>query len=92
MTHVYHQYVISVAEDAPFARDRLKACLEEKGVGSAVHYPLALTEQPVFRDRGIPGNCPVSESLGRRVISIPVHPGISENECMVVCRAIEECV
>jgi len=92
VTHVYHQYVVCVDEDAPFNRDQLKSCLEKNGIGSAVHYPLALTEQPVFAEMGGSGRCPVSESLGRRVLSLPVHPGISEKECLEVCRAIQECI
>jgi perosamine synthetase len=51
--HVYHQYTIRV----PRNRDRWVSQLRERGVGTAVHYPLAIHEQPYYRDRSDTFRC-----------------------------------
>jgi dTDP-4-amino-4,6-dideoxygalactose transaminase len=58
--HVYHQYTIRVLED----RDQWAAKLHERGVGTGVHYPLPIYQQPFYRDAtsrfriSLPGNAP----------------------------------
>lgn len=51
ITHVYHQYVVKVTGECPISRDELAAHLLEKGIGTAVHYPLPVHRQPVFPDQ-----------------------------------------
>jgi len=68
--HIYHLYSI-LAED----RDALKAFLEKRGVGVAVHYPLPLHLQPCYRKLGYrKGDLPVSESIAKRILSLPMYP------------------
>ena len=73
-THVYAQYTIRVPD-----RDALGASLKAQGIPTAVYYPKCLHEQPVFADCGYgPGDFPVSEKASREVISLPMHPFLSE--------------
>lgn len=75
-THVYAQYTIRVAD-----RDRLGEQLRAAGIPSAVYYPKCLHEQPVFADLGYHwGDFPESEKASREVISLPMHPFLSEAE------------
>ncbi|MGB9589794.1 MAG: DegT/DnrJ/EryC1/StrS family aminotransferase [candidate division WOR-3 bacterium] len=84
--HTYHQYTI-IAD----RRDELSAFLKERGIGSAIHYPLPLHLQPAFAYLGYkPGDFPVSESMAKRVISLPVFPELSDQEVLEVARAIKE--
>ena len=46
-THVYHQYVVRVTNDFCMSRDQLMERLKEKGIGTAVHYPIPIHRQPV---------------------------------------------
>lgn len=85
-TSVYHQYVLRVTEDAPLSRDALMAHLREHGIGCAVHYPVALSRQPVFA--GLHASCPVAESLAASVFSIPVHPSVTDEERAYICETI----
>ncbi|MDD4255382.1 MAG: DegT/DnrJ/EryC1/StrS family aminotransferase [Methanofollis sp.] len=90
MTHVYHQYVLRVTEEAALSRDAFMARLREKGIGTAVHYPVPLNRQPVFA--GLNASCPVAESLAASVFSIPVHPAVTDEERAYICDAINEVI
>lgn len=74
--HVFHQYVIQTP-----GRDELRAALEERGVGTAIYYPLPLHLQPCFAHLGgKPGDLPVCERAAREVLALPVHPGITPEQ------------
>ena len=75
-THVYAQYTIRVAD-----RDRFGEQLKAVGIPTAVYYPKCLHEQEVFADLGYRwGDFPESEKASREVISLPMHPFLSEAE------------
>jgi perosamine synthetase len=89
-THVYHQYVVEVDEAFPLSREDLMAHLREKGVGSAVHYPIPVHRQPLYAEAARDAWCPVSDRLAVRVLSLPVHPGVGVAECQNICKTINE--
>jgi len=73
-THVYAQYTLQVDD-----RDALSAALKADGIPTAVYYPKCLHEQPVFASLGYKwGDFPVSETASRHVLSLPMHPFLSE--------------
>ncbi|WP_316967662.1 DegT/DnrJ/EryC1/StrS family aminotransferase [Candidatus Methanocrinis natronophilus] len=80
--HVYHQYTIQVDEREKFTRH-----LEEEGVGYGVHYPIPIHRQPLMREYN-GQSFPRTEEASRRVVSIPVHPGLSIEEREQVVRAL----
>jgi dTDP-4-amino-4,6-dideoxygalactose transaminase len=87
-SHVYHQYVVQVMPEFPLTRDRLAAYLGEKGIGSAVHYPMPIHRQPLY-DGVTPGTpCPVSERLSGTVLSLPVHPGVSGEDLAFIAETV----
>lgn len=89
--HVYHQYVILVEEDAPITRDGLREYLARHGVETAVHYPIPLDRQPLFERIGISEKCcPVSQEVSQRILSLPVHPGLSEEDIDYIAELIEK--
>lgn len=70
-THVYHQYTM-VLKDVD--RDALMKHLADKGIASAVYYPVPLHMQKAYLDpRYKEGDFPVTESLCKSVMSLPVH-------------------
>ncbi len=72
----YHLYVIQ-AED----RDRLREYLATVGIGTGLHYPLPLHLQRAYEHMGIErGALPVAESLAERLLSLPMFPGLSEED------------
>jgi len=87
-TSVYAQYTIEV-DKREIVETRMKAA----GVPTAVHYPIALHEQPVFEGLRYPlGVFPASEAAARRVISLPMHPYLTEEQQRRVVAAVKEAV
>jgi UDP-2-acetamido-2-deoxy-ribo-hexuluronate aminotransferase len=84
-THVYAQYTIRSA-----MRDGLGAKLKAAGIPTAVYYPKCLHEQPVFAACGNQfGDFPVSEQASREVISLPMHPFLSEADQDSIVKAVK---
>lgn len=83
--HVYHQYTVRVA-DAD--RDALQAHLREQGVGANVYYPTAIHQQPFYRKMGYREPLPVAEGACRESLSLPVHPGLSQQDLDAIVEAV----
>ena len=69
----------------PLSRDEFMAYLRERGIGCAVHYPVALSRQPYYAGATV---CPVAEALAASVLSIPVHPNVTDSARAYVCDTI----
>ncbi|MCC7566196.1 MAG: DegT/DnrJ/EryC1/StrS family aminotransferase [Methanomicrobiaceae archaeon] len=86
--HVYHQYVVKVPPEFPVGREEFMQALQERGVGTAVHYPIPIHRQPVYRDAGCNAKCPVSDTLAASVMSLPVTPHLTGEELRYICDAV----
>jgi len=87
--HVYNQYVVRVEDDFPASRERLMEYLRAKGIGSAVHYPKPIYQQPLYRELGFgKESCLVSEDVSRRVLSLPVHPSLKQEDLEYIAETI----
>jgi len=85
---IYNQYVVRVP-----GRDRVKQSLTDRGIGSAVYYPLALHEQPCFQFLGYSrGDFPESELACAEVLALPVYPELTDDDIRHVAGAVLECV
>jgi len=84
VTHVYHQYTIRVNR-----RDEFAERLKERGVGSAIYYPIPVHRQKPFIALGYGDEAyPVTDRLTEEVLSIPVHPSLSDDEVARVIEAV----
>ncbi len=82
--HIYNQYILRVAK-----RDELMKFLADRGVGTAIYYPLSLHEQVCFKDLGYKaGQFPESEKACKENLSIPVHPEMTDAERAWVVESI----
>ena len=81
-THVFHQYTIRVPghDQAAFV-----AALAERGVGSGVYYPTPVHELPSF---GLDLDLPETRRASKEVISLPVHPALSEDDLETIAMAV----
>ena len=71
-------------------RDALKDHLAKHGVGSAIHYPHALHEQPAFTAlEPLAGACPVATRAAQEVLCLPVFPELTDGEVDRVADAVE---
>ncbi len=84
--HVFHQYCLLAGPARN--RDELIAQLRERGVASAVHYPVPIHQQPAYRE--YEAACPVAEAAARSIFSIPVHSALTETERAQVAAAVND--
>jgi dTDP-4-amino-4,6-dideoxygalactose transaminase len=83
---VYHLFVIRHP-----LRDALRAALDERGIGTLIHYPIPLHLQPVFAPLGGRiGDCPVAERAAAEVLSLPLYPELTDAQAREVAAAVRE--
>src|SRR4051812_2235822 len=83
---IYNQYVVRVQH-----RDRVKQCLADRGVATAVYYPIPLHLQECFGHLGYrEGDFPESERACREVLALPVYPELHEEQVRYVARELVE--
>ncbi len=70
-------------------REALAKALGAEGIPTAVHYPVPLHLQPAFGSLGLgQGSFPVSEGVAGRIISLPMHPFLTEGEIDLIAAAV----
>lgn len=90
-THVYHQYTILLEDSVTISREEFIERLRDKGVGAGVYYPKALHMYPHIAALGYKlGDYPVAERIAQRVVSLPVHPRVTEGDIEIIATAIKE--
>jgi UDP-2-acetamido-2-deoxy-ribo-hexuluronate aminotransferase len=85
-TSVFAQYTLEVEN-----REMVQQALQKKGIPTAVHYPVGLHQQPIFKEL-YPGaqSFPIAERAASRVMSIPMHPYLSHADQHKVSQALHE--
>jgi dTDP-4-amino-4,6-dideoxygalactose transaminase len=85
--HVFHQYVVIFESEE--VRERVREGLKERGIQTAIYYPLPLHLQKCFRDLGYQeGDFPVAESLSKRSLALPMFPELRDDEIKEVVDTI----
>jgi len=86
-TSVWAQYTIAI----PAARrDAFAASLRARGIPTAIYYPLPLHRQTAYRTYPVAGNgLPVSDRIAHEVISLPMHPYLTENDQDRIIEAVK---
>ena len=89
--HVFYQYAVRVEDDYPINRNELAGNLTKRGVGVAVHYPLPIYKQPFYEKLGY-GRvvCPTVEDVCKRILSLPVHPSVTNENIAYILDVLEE--
>jgi len=80
--HSYHQYTVRTDD-----RDALQASLDDFGIGTGVYYPTPIHRQPAYDDQTV--DAPAAERLADTVLSLPVHPHLSDSELSAVTTGID---
>lgn len=85
-THVYHLYVVRTTQ-----RETLQAFLTGNGIGTLIHYPIPPHLQEAYAHLGYKkGNFPIAEELADTCLSLPLWPGMKQEEVTAVCARIKE--
>jgi perosamine synthetase len=83
--HVFHQFTVRI----PRGRDAVQRQLQEAGIGSAVHYPIPIHQQPIMRQMGFgEGAFPVAEAAAQQVLSLPVHPSLGPEDVEYIASTL----
>ncbi len=82
--HVFHQYTVRVRD-----RERWIEYLTKEGIGTGVYYPRPIYSQPLYKGLGLRASCPEAEKASREVLSLPVHPSLSEDDLDMIIDAVE---
>jgi dTDP-4-amino-4,6-dideoxygalactose transaminase len=92
--HVFHQYTVRITQDAPVTRDEFIERLGELGVGCGIYYPRAVYDYACYRDhpRVVADHTPNAEQAAREVVSIPVHPALTESDRARVAECVRKAV
>jgi dTDP-4-amino-4,6-dideoxygalactose transaminase len=83
--HVWHQYTVRITH-----RDRDEAVtqLGDAGIGTGIFYPIPAHQHAYMRRLVGDVSLPVSERLAQEVVSLPVHPQLSEDELETIVREV----
>ncbi len=84
-TSAYAQYSIRVKN-----RNEIQSKLKEKGIPTAVHYPMPLHLQECFEYLGYKeGDFPIAEQVSKEIMSLPMNPYLGDGEIEYICREIK---
>jgi len=72
-------------------RDELQSKLKEKNIPTMIYYPKPMHKQACFDKYSLWGSLPVSEKLSGEILSLPIHPFLSEDEIKTVVSEVNNC-
>jgi len=82
--HVYHLFTVLTPH-----RDAFQSHLAARGIGTLVHYPIPLPQQPALAAYA-GAEWPVATRIAREVCSLPLHPHLSDRDQALVIEAVRE--
>lgn len=83
--HVFHQYTVKVVDGL---RDAFVKHLQDNGVGFGIFYPLTTAEQKCYEPFGFEKQWKYADEVKAQVVSLPVHPGLTDEEVAEVARVV----
>ena len=83
--HVYHQYTIKTSK-----RDELLEFLLKEGIGNKIYYPVPIYKQEPYKSMGYDEALPAVENVSSEVLSIPVHPSVTDEDVMHIISSIKK--
>ncbi|MGD1872158.1 MAG: DegT/DnrJ/EryC1/StrS family aminotransferase [Mastigocoleus sp.] len=87
--HVYHLYVIKIEDSCPLQRQEIQQELATLGIQTGIHYPIPCHLQPGFTNLGYQsGDFPHTEELAKKVLSLPMYPGLTLDQVKEVVGAL----
>ncbi|MDR2427114.1 MAG: DegT/DnrJ/EryC1/StrS family aminotransferase [Endomicrobium sp.] len=85
--HVFHQYTVRIKAGE---RNKFMNYLKENGIGCGIYYDTVLYRQPYYKKLGYKaGLCPQAEKATKEVVSLPVHPSLSDSDIDKIIKVIK---
>ncbi len=82
--HVYHLFAVQSNH-----RDALADALKRQGIATAVHYPYALPQMPVFSGLAAPADYPIACQQASQLLSIPIYPELTDGEVEYITERVK---
>jgi dTDP-4-amino-4,6-dideoxygalactose transaminase len=84
--HIYHLYVVQTEK-----REELQAYLKQREILTAIHYPCPVHLQPAYKGKVMiaPGGLAVTESLYKRILSLPMYPQLGDAQIEHVLNSLK---
>ena len=90
-TSSWAQYTIVLPKTVN--RDKLQKNLSSQGIPTAVYYPIPLNEQEPYKNYPVANNeLPITKLLSKSVISLPMHPYLSEDDVIFISKNINKMI
>lgn len=92
--HAHHLYTLQIDEDkSGISRDAFLEGMTKQRIGVGVHY-LSICEHPYYQERfgWQPEDCPEAMSVGRKTVSLPISPGLTDSDVGDVIKAVSNLV
>lgn len=87
--HVYHLYVIHMAQSSSQQRKAIQEALTARGIQTGIHYPIPCHLQPAYHNLGFgKGAFPNAEILSEQILSLPMYPGLSQEQASYVIEQL----
>lgn len=84
--HIWHVFVVRTPQ-----RDQLQHFLQERGIGTLVHYPIPPHRQQAYSELELAeGSLPIAEAMAREVLSLPMGPQLADEQAETVVHAVHE--
>jgi dTDP-4-amino-4,6-dideoxygalactose transaminase len=84
--HVYHLFIARTDR-----REELRAFLDERGISTAVHYPIPIHRTGAYAELGLgEGSLPVAERLAEQIVTLPLFPLMTDQEIERVVSAVKD--
>ena len=83
--HVFHQYTIKTSE-----RNKIIGKFTEQEIGYGIYYPTPIHQQAFYQKLGYQDRLPVTEELCQKVLSLPNHPFLIDEERVEIVEAIKD--
>jgi len=84
-TSVYHQIIIKHKK-----RDEILSHLSKNNIGAAIHYPIPIHKQSLYKNLGC--SLPISEKFSNEVLSLPSFPQLKDDDVKIICEKINEVI
>ena len=85
-TSAWAIYAVLLRDEA--ARDRMQAALKADGVPTAIYYPRPLHRQPAYSAQHDGEAMPVSDDLAGRIMALPIHPDLTDQDVERICDSV----
>lgn len=87
--HIYHLYILRLGQLFGSQRELISQKLAERGIQTGIHYPIPCHLQPAYQYLGYkPGDFPRAEVLSQQILSLPIYPGITNNQVEFICQEL----